>query len=454
MIFEREIYENLRKWKEETKGSKALLIEGARRIGKSTVVEEFAKHEYESYLLIDFNDVSDVVKDAFNNHLNDLSLFFMLLRTEYNVELHERSSLIIFDEIQQFPKARQSIKKLVKDGRYDYIETGSLISIKENVKNITIPSEERVLQMYPLSFKEFAKALKQEAIIEYIQYCFNNSMELNNDMHKKAMYLFKQYMIVGGMPQSVKAYLENDYSFHASDIEKRDILNLYRADMMQIDVKYKAKVLSVFDNIPGYLSRKEKRVVLSDMGNNATFEKYSESFFWLADSKICNECFNTSDPNIGLGLNSTRTYIKCYMGDTGLLLSHAFNENEIEREELYKQIINDKLSINEGMFYENIIGQMLVKNGYKLYFYNSYNREKKRTDIEIDFIISNNSISKYKIFPIEVKSTKTYQYNSMKKFNNKFKKRIGISYIIHPKNLSYLEEEKIMKIPVYMTFCL
>lgn len=435
-----------------TNGTKALLVEGARRIGKSTIVEEFAKNEYKSYILIDFNKAGETVLSAFRNYLNDLDTFFMILSTEYGVKLHERDSLIVFDEIQKFPKAREAVKYFVADGRYDYIETGSLISIKENVNDITIPSEERKVNMYPMDFEEFAWAMGERQMVEYIRKCFQDRKELEQGIHSKAMLLFRQYMIVGGMPKSVSAFLENGRDFAKADMEKRDILALYRNDMMKIKSAYRSTVLAIFDQIPAFLSKSERRVVMSKIEKGATFPKYHDTFFWLADSMIANECFNCSDPNIGLSLNEDRTYVKCYMGDTGLLVSHAFDENEISDGELYREILFGKLSLNEGMFYENVIAQMLVAAGHKLYFYTHYNDELHRNDIEIDFILSNNSKLKYKIFPIEVKSKEKYTTRSLEKFNGKFHGRIGGNYVIHPKNLKV--EGDTVFIPAYMAFCL
>lgn len=452
MIFRRKIYEKLLAWKKEVKGEKALLIEGARRIGKSTIVEEFGKKEYKSYLFIDFNDASEVVKDIFENYLNDLDTFFMLLSTEYHVTLYPRESLIVFDEIQRFPKARQSIKRLVQDGRFDYIETGSLISVKENVKDITIPSEERKLKMYPLDFEEFCMALGEDQMISYIKSCFSKKCPLEEKLHNKAMLLFRQFLIVGGMPKSVVAFLENQKSFHKSDEEKRDILSLYRDDIMKIESKYKSKVLAIYDQLPGFLSTHEKRVVLSDVEKQSTFSSYHDTFFWLSDSMIANECFNCSDPNVGLALNEDRTYVKCYMGDTGLLVSHTFNENEIEEEDLYRHLLLGRLSVNEGMFFENAIAQELVSNGHRLFFYTHYNKEKHRNDIEIDFLISNKSKTRYKVFPIEVKSSERYSIKSLEKFTDRFADRVGMAYVIHTKNLK--QTEQICYIPAYMTMCL
>lgn len=452
MIFKRKIYEKLLDWKKTARGEKALLIEGAHRIGKSTIVEEFAKNEYKSYILIDFNDASKVVFDAFDKYLGDLDTFFMILSTEYGKQLYPGESLIIFDEVQRFPKARQSIKKLVKDGRYDYIETGSLISIQENVKDITIPSEERTIKMYPLDFEEFCWAFGEDMLVAYIKKCFEELKPLEDDFHHKAMLLFKQYMLIGGMPKSVATYLGNNRSFVAADAEKRDILTLYRNDIGKADVKYRSRISSIFEQIPAFLSLHEKRVRLSNIESNASYPMYRDTFFWLGNSMMTNECFNCNDPNVGLSLNEDRTFIKCYMGDTGLLVSHAFTETEIAEGELYKQILHDNLSINEGMLFENAIAQCLVANGYKLFFYTHYSEEKHRNDIEIDFLISNGSITKPKIYPIEVKSGKRYKTESLEKFVSLYRRRIGKAYIIHPKNLSVRGD--VICIPSYMTMCL
>lgn len=452
MILKRKAYAQLLSWKEECKGSRAVLIEGARRIGKSTIVEEFAKNEYRSYILIDFANVSSNVIDAFEKYRDRLDELFMILSLEYGKKLYHRESVIVFDEVQKYPPARQLIKYLVADGRYDYIETGSLISIKENVQDIVIPSEERKLKMYPLDFEEFCTAFGEEILIEYIRKCFNERTPLERGLHEKAMLLFKQYMLIGGMPKSVIAYLEGNRDFEAADREKRDIIDLYRDDILKINNRYRSKVLAIFDQLPGFLSKHEKRIVLSNITKGSSIDQYTDTFFWLGNSMICNECFLTNDPNVGLALNEDRSYIKCYMGDTGLLLSHSFDENSLSDSEMYKQIIGDKLSMNEGMLYENAIAQMLVANGHKLYFYTHYNEEKHRNDIEIDFIISNNSKLKYKIYPIEVKSTKKYSIASLEHFREKFGSRIGECYVVHPKNLQ--SGDGILYIPAYMVICL
>lgn len=452
MVFRRKIYDKLLNWKNEAKGSKAVLIEGARRIGKSTICEEFAKNEYESYILIDFAKKDKTVESYFTQYLTDLDTFFMMLSTYFKAKLVNRKSLIIFDEVQMFPQARAAIKYLVADGRYDYIETGSLISVKENVKDIVIPSEERSIKMYPLDFEEFAWALGEDLLLEYIKKCFESREPLERNMHNKAMLLFKQYLLVGGMPKPVVLFIENNKDFSKTDEEKRDILKLYRNDIMKIKAQYRAKVLAIFDSIPGLLSQHEKRVVFKDIQEGSFADQYNETFFWLSDSMISNECFLTSDPNVGLSINEVRTYVKCYLGDTGLLVSHAFDENELLENEVYSQILNDKLNLNEGMFFENVIAQMLTSSGHKLYFYTHYSKEKHRNDIEIDFLLSNNSKLKYKLYPIEVKSGKNYKISSLLRFKEKYKSRIGECYIIHPMNLSLKDD--ILCIPPYMTMCL
>lgn len=449
MEIKRSIYNKIADWKNEAKGTKALLIEGARRIGKSTVAKEFAKNEYKSYILIDFNKAGKNVKEAFDS-LENLDVFFQTLTLEYNTRLYPRESLIIFDEIQKFPKAREAIKYLVADGRYDYIETGSLISIKENVQNITIPSEERKLQMYPVNFEEFMVYMSEEILLDYIRECFEKGQPLDRQMHNKAMRLFMEYMLVGGMPQALVAYKKDDRDFHAADVEKRDILSLYEDDIKKSAKRYQSKVSAIFDNIPGFLSTHEKRVVLSEVDKKGSFDRYDEPLFWLGDSMICNLCYKCNDPNVGLALNKNDSYVKCYMGDTGLLVSHAFSENEITDEQLYKQIMDGKLSLNQGMLYENLISQIITASGRKLYFYTRYSEEKHRNDIEIDFIISNESKTKFKITPIEVKSSKNYTTTSLSTFKEIFKKRIDKQIIIHPKN--YSEADGVIKIPPYMMY--
>ena len=447
MKIKRKIYEKLIEWKNSSNGTKALLIEGARRIGKSTIAEELGKNEYKSYIMIDFNRASKKILDSFDNLVN-LDIFFQTLSLEYNKRLYPRESLIIFDEIQKFPKAREAIKYLVADGRYDFIETGSLISIRENVDDITIPSEDRKLTMYPVDFEEFAMYLREELLLEYIRKCYEEKVPLERKIHEKAMHLFKEYMLVGGMPQAVVAFAENGRDFFLADVEKRDILNLYRDDIKKAAKRYNSKVSALFENIPAYLSTHEKKIVLSEIDPGATFDRYDEPLFWLDDSMICNLCYKCNDPNVGFALNKNDSAVKCYMGDTGLLVSLAFNENEIMNQQLYKLIMNDKLSLNEGMIYENAISQIIASKGKKLYFYTRYSKEKHRNDIEIDFLLSNESKMNFKVFPVEVKSSKNYTATSLIRFKESFDIRIDMSYIVHPKNL--IIDNGIIKMPPYM----
>lgn len=449
MEIERKIYSKLLTWKEKSNGTKALLIEGARRIGKSTIAEEFGKNEYKSYVLIDFNNASNNIIDAFD-HLDDLDLFFQIIHLEMGVRLYKRESLIIFDEVQRFPKARQAIKYLVADGRYDFVETGSLISIKENVDDITIPSEEKKINMYPVDFEEFLVYMGEEVLLNYINDCYKSKTPLMDSMHKKAMYLFKEYMLVGGMPQVLIAYKKNNKDFYLADEEKRYILELYKDDIKKSSKKYNLKIASIFENIPGFLSTHEKKVNLKGIDSRPVYDRFDEALFWLQDSMICNLCYKCNDPNIGFTLDRNDSYVKCYMGDTGLLVSMAFSENELKDASLYKQIMNDKLSINKGMLYENVIAQMLTSMNKKLFFYSRYSLEKHRNDIEIDFLLSNESPINLKIEPIEVKSSKNYTATSLHKFKDVYKKRIDSSFIIHPKQFAI--KDGIICIPPYMMY--
>ena len=445
-IYKKKIYKDLLNWKANFSDKNALLIEGARRIGKSTIVEEFAKNEYESYILIDFNDCSKEVLNAFENKLVDIDNFFRILEYVYNVKLVKNNSLIIFDEVQQFPKARQSIKKLIHDGRYSYIETGSLISINENVKNITIPSEELSIKMYPLDFEEFVNAMGKEKILRFIYDSYIERKPLDKNIHNDAMELFKKYILIGGMPLAISEY--NDKGFEYCDIRKRSIIDLYRKDIMKIKGIYRNKVMSIFDQIPAFLSKHEKRVIFSKIVNGIDTENtFENTIMWLENSMITNNCYKCNDLSIGLSINKNDSFVKCYMGDTGLLFSLAFDEYSIKKEELYKKIMSDKLSINKGIFYENVIAQMLTSNGYKLYFYTHYNEVKKRNDIEVDFLITDIKLKK-QLIPIEAKSSKNYTTLSIDKFINKYTNRIEKGIIIHPKKL--VEQNNLLCIPPYM----
>lgn len=450
MDFYRKIYDKLVDWKNTSNGKNALLIEGARRIGKSTIAETFGKNNYKSYILIDFRVASKTIRDNFNENLlpNRMNDFFNIIKTEYGKELYFRDSLIIFDEVQVFPKAREAIKDLVKDGRYDYIETGSLISIKENVKDIVIPSEEKKIKMYPMDFEEFLMAEGESQLLSYIKDCVKNKKPLIDGFHKRASYCFKEYMLVGGMPQSVLSYLENNKNFSKADEAKREILGLYGDDIKKASKKYRLKISRLFDNIPGFLSKHEKKINLSEVGEKKQFLDYAEALYWLEDSMICNLCYKCNDPNIGFALTKDDSSLKCYMGDTGLLVSLAFSENEIVEKEIYKSIIHDKLSINKGMLFENVVAQILRSNGNDLYFYTHYSEQLHKNDIEIDFLLSNKSKTNLKVYPLEVKSSKNYTTTSYDAFKKRFGKNIEESLIVHPKQ--FIKENDSMRIPAYM----
>ncbi len=445
----RKIYTTLLDWKERRAGKTALLIDGARRVGKSYIVEAFAKKEYRSYIVIDFFTASQDVKDLFDNYLHDLDTFFLFLSNYYQVKLYPRETLIVFDEVQEFPRARGAIKYLVADGRYDYIETGSLMSIKKNVQDALIPSEEHHVKLYPMDFEEFLWALGDDMLMPFIKERFEKKQPLGPALHRKAMDLFRQYLIVGGMPQAVKEFVESR-DFDEVDRVKRDILTLYRADMMKHAQGYEIKVARVFDEIPLQLQKHERKFKLADLEKNARMRDYEDALFWLDDAMIVNTCYNSTAPNIGLKLNMDRLTLKCYMADTGLLISHAFDENGIVSEKIYKKILFDKLEVNMGMIVENMVAQMLVASGHKLYFYSNPSREDKNARMEIDFLIAKDKISnRHNISPIEVKSSTRYTLTSLRKFVAKYKEQTHIPYVIHPND--FKEEDGIVYLPLYMT---
>ena len=447
---ERKIYQRLKQWKEEG-GRTALLIDGARRVGKTHIALEFAKREYKTFLFIDFNRAGSAVKTLFNEGLEDLDTFFATLSALYNVRLHRRESLVVFDEVQLFPRARAAIKYLVEDGRFDYLETGSLMSIKRNVQDIVIPSEEEHVRMFPMDFEEFLWALGYETLMPFIQECFASKRALGQALHRKAMDLFRQYMIVGGMPQVVDNFARNR-DFALADRVKRTILDLYRADIAKHAVGYETRVRSIFEEIPSQLQKHEKKFRLSSLKKEARFRDYKDALFWLDDAMIVNTCYNSTEPNVGLNLNSERTTLKCYMADTGLLLSHAFDEKAIVSQGLYPQLF-ERLEINRGMLVENIVAQMLAASNHKLYFYSNSSREDAASRMEIDFLIASSTLSsRHNISPIEVKSGKNYTLSSLKKFMSKYAGMLHTPYVVHPRDMR--EEGGIVFLPYYMVPCL
>lgn len=442
-MLKRKIYEELVNWKNNSNGATAMMIDGARRVGKSFVAETFAKAEYKSYILIDFGQVSKEVLDLFDSESYNLNLFFSKISAFYQTKLYDRETLFIFDEVQQYPRARQLIKYFVADGRYDFLETGSLIRLKKNVQDIIIPSEEDHIEMFPLDFEEFLWALGDETTYPLIKQCFEKRMPLGAALHRKIMNDFRQYILVGGMPQSVLAYLDGS-NFSASDIAKRRILNLYREDVVKFAEGYEDKVFAIFDGIPEQLSKKEKKYKLSSISKNARFRSYEDSFIWLNEAMIVNTCFNSTDPNIGLALSSDHTTQKCYMADTGLLVTHTFKDKKFTDNELYKAILFDKMNINEGMLIENIVAQMLRHKRERLYFYSRNDNLNRENHMEIDFLITEGK----KIAPVEVKSGNYRSHASLDKFRKHFSKVIGNSYILYTKDV--MIKDGIIHLPLYM----
>lgn len=446
-MLKRKIYNELLDWKRKSDGKTALLIDGARRVGKSYIVEMFARNEYKSHIMIDFGNAPQDILDMFIHESADLDLFFAKLSAFYSTALYKRESLIVFDEVQQFPRARQLIKYFVADGRYDFIETGSLIRLKKNTEDIIIPSEEEHKELFPMDFEEFLWAMGDEATVPMIRRCFETRTPLGQALHRKVMNDFRQYVLVGGMPQSVLAY-QNGKDFEASDEAKRRILRLYRDDVSKFAEGYEEKVYAVFDGIPAQLSKKEKKYKLSSINKNARFRAYEDSFIWLNEAMVVNACFNTTDPNVGLALSADHSTQKCYMADTGLLVTHTFMDTAYTDNELYKAILFDRLDVNEGMIMENIVAQTLRRTGHKLYFYSRSDSRNRINHMEIDFLITEGK----KISPIEVKSGNYRSHASLDKFRKKFSSKVGTPYILYPKDV--MEKDGIWHLPLYMAMFL
>ena len=444
----RKIYEQLLNWKKEEHGESAVLIEGARRVGKSWIAEEFAKREYDAYLLIDFSTVDAAIKSIFNDYLGNIDLFFEKLLNALGVRLPHHRSLIIFDEVQLFPRAREAIKSLVADGRYDYIETGSLVSIKENTEGILIPSEETHVKMYPMDFEEYLWSRGNETLMDHIRSCYAAREPLGQAVHRKAMDYFREYMIVGGMPQVVKKFCETK-DLRAADREKRKILALYRDDIAKHAGRYAGKVRRIFDEIPGQLSKHEKKFSLASLGKGSKMRSYEDAFLWLDDAMVVNSCYNTTEPNVGLRLNMDSSAFKCYMGDTGLLVSHAFDDKALAAEDIHKRLLLGNLEVNEGMLMENVVAQMLAVAGHPLFFFSKYDKSNAAERMEIDFLIAKSKIGRRKnIIPIEVKSKKHYTTNSLDKFTSKYKAKIDSPIVLHTKDLAV--KNGVTCLPLYM----
>ncbi len=447
---QRDAYEKLLQWKRESAGATALLIEGARRVGKSVLADEFGSREYASRIIIDFSKVSSEFKQAFLDTRGDLDQFFLYLEAFTGGRLVERDTLIIFDEIQLFPQAREFIKHLVADGRYDYMETGSLISLKRNVKDILIPSEEEGIVLRPFCFGEFLEAMGEGALRRLIANARRSLQPLPAELHRKAERLFREYMIVGGMPQAVVPYAEGR-NLAKAERAKRVILRLYREDIAKFGGDQAHKIATLFDDIPSQLSRKEKKLVYADLEKDARSRDYEEAISWLAEARLVNNCFASTDPEIGLNMSRSDKLVKCYLADTGLLATMAYGDDEASPAKLYAEILQGKIETNEGMLVENVVAQQLAASGRALHFYTSYSRAAEDR-MEIDFLIRApypNAAMKTRVSPIEVKSGKRYKTVSLDKFKKKFAKRVGTEFVLHPRPLEVRGDR--VYLPLYMS---
>lgn len=439
----RKAYDRLLEWKRSSLGTTAVLINGARRTGKSYLVRKFVEREYRSYIFIDFMKVSRGVKDSFENDADNLDLLFSKLSLEYAVKLYPRESAIVFDEVELFPRAREMIKVLVEDGRFDYIETGSLLSIRTNNAGILIPSEEEEIVLNPLDFEEFIWAMGDDVSIPLLREKLERREQVGPGGHRRLMDLFRQYLLVGGMPQVVRAYVET-HDFDLVDRRKRNILALYREDCSKYAGGLKVAVEDLFDRIPGELNRKEKRFRERSLIVDSKSRGYDESFMWLNDSKVVNICYNSTDPTVGLSMYRDMASMKMYMADSGLLVTHAISELSMEFNGIYRSLLMDRMNINEGMFVENAIAQILNANGHRLYYYSRSDPDTRRNSIEIDFLI----MVRGEVCPVEVKSSASTKHISLDKFREKFGKRIGQPYILCLKDVE--EKDGILYLPLYM----
>lgn len=450
MVFKRKNYEAMLEWKKLSDGKTALLIEGARRIGKTTLAEEFAKREYEDYLILDFSKESKDVREQFLENLGNLNSFFQNIFLLKGKSLEKRKSAIIFDEVQLFPPARQAIKHLVLDGRFDYIETGSLIGIKRKSTGILIPSEEHRIHMYPMDFEEFLWAQNDTVTAEAIKQSFESRIPLSDAVHRKIMKTFRTYMATGGMPQAVDAFVQGK-SFEEIDFLKRSILSLYEEDLAKFDEEYSDKASAIFRSIPEQLSNHNSKFKFSVVGKEARFRNHSDAVDFISKSMIGNKCTNVTEPEVSLDLHSENNNFKLFLGDTGLLVSQILQNSKKTGPDIYKALLFDRLSINEGMIFENMVAQMLRANGYKLFF-NEFrlktDENKEEHKYEVDFLI----VRSKRICPIEVKSSSYCNHESLDNFNRKFQIKTPEKYIIYSKNLKQIEG--ITCIPIYMTMCL
>lgn len=443
MVFKRKIYDELLRWKRVDNGKTAVLIQGARRVGKSTIAEEFAAKEYESYILVDFAACSDEIRGLFND-VSNLNHIFMRLQLEYGVALTERKSAIVFDEVQLAPKTRQAIKYLVKDGRYDYIETGSLISIRKNVKDILIPSEEVKLRMYPMDYEEFRWALGDTATIKLLQGCFDGRTSLGDATNRKLMRDFRLYMLVGGMPQAVAAFLETN-NLERVDSVKRAIITLYEDDFNKIDPTGRAS--KMFHQIPAQLSGNANRYLAWSATDGSRSSELTEIVSEIKESMVVNMAYHANDPGAGMALHQSPNKYKMFAGDTGLFVTLAFWDKKFTDNTIYNKLLSDKLPADIGYVYENVVAQMLKASGHELYYY-TFPTDSGKHNYEVDFLIADGD----KVSPIEVKSSGYKTHASLDAFCEKFSSRIRNKYLVYTKDLR--KEKDVLYLPSYMAMFL
>lgn len=453
-MLKRKAYNKLLDWKKRG-GRTSLLIEGARRVGKTTLVQEFARNEYATSLYLDFTQISPDIIKLFERLRHDVPAFLNSLQAITGTRLKERDALVIFDEVQNLPIARSFTKHLVADGRFDYITTGSLISIRENVRDILIPSEESRMELFPMDFEEWLWANDRSGMIEpLVHEAYDTRKPLDDTIHRVAMRHFREYFLVGGMPQAVNAFIE-EKDFLAADDEKRAILALYREDMRKYGSSDATKAAAIFNEIPGQLSKHEKRFTLASLGERARYREYAGAVFWIGDSRIANIARNSTDPNVGLRLHERANDFKCYLADTGLLMTATFADNAETSSEVYRLVLGGRLGVNEGMLTENYVAQQLRASGHELFYYSRRDDAHRENTMEIDFLLIKgfgDAAFKPRVSPIEVKSTNRYSTRSLDKFRARFGKHVGTEYVLHPRQL--VDEGKRLYLPLYMAHLL
>ena len=442
-MFERKVYQEMLKWKREYAPHYALFLKGARRVGKTTLAEKLGREEYRSYILIRFDQTDTEIEDLFVNSLRDLDTLFTALQFVYGTRLYPRESLIILDEIQLFPPARQALKTLLEDGRYDYLETGSLASITKKSKQVLIPSEEYPIEVLPMDYEEFLWAQGDSFTMDVLKDHLYSKKPMGN-LHRSAMKSFREYMLIGGMPQVVTAYVETK-DFERVDFAKQQILNLYRNDMTEQDEENSDYVTNFFDRIPSELSKHDKRYVLSHVNPSARIRNYRNPIRWLEEAMIINIANNVDDPSAAFNLSISDPSFKCYLMDTGLLVTLAYKDRPYLDNEIYKSIFLDKLHVNEGMILENMVAQCLRASGHRAYFYKVTDKRSKRTAMEIDFLIRQGS----KVIPIEVKSGDKSSLSSIKKLRDTYQSRIGKGIVLHHGEIH--EDDSLLYLPYYLS---